>query len=636
MAHKRTNSSQAKDTKSQPQLIVSGGDGWTDRKKEVVISNPSSIILSSANLVYGAGKKISGKLNAKRLNSDDILRPGDGNYPKYENCLSTPNIHEIPLLQTSSLSTASPTKLEFGPEDGFFEVINSLAQRKEDLKELIKKVQINPNYLEETNTKLNEIQINLENLKKKLINLKKFEKKLKKNLVNLQTQKVSRRVQQDTRFYGETTHTYAYNHIKDLVDGLPNADSFFIEGFSRMILFGVADGIGWGEGSRKAAQAALLAFFIKFKNSIENKKNRNKVWDTLSICDIFGRAIHFISDMVDSLTEGKTTLCGGVLIELIHQSHHSQSLPHSPGPIPHSPSHGREHSQSVTQLNAPSPLNPHHPTLEDFYHSQLNLQQIQNQQIISQYHQNSYLNVDNDDSTDSFDKIIKPLPKRWTFVGISVGDSLIYRFSVAHFFVSELTSSDRTGGVRDAGGALGGFEPDLRNFSYHSSLLDEGDLIIAVSDGVHDNLDPEVLHISPQQAFMDLLSHPFYASCFSLSSAPTASSWSNISDDAFKNLIKRKFKEKKLLDVILSNQNDFSTTRICKSIISFVEDSTKDHRKAIEDGTKLQKYWDTMLPDERERLNEQVQNGLRDAKGKFDHVTCVCIRVGQYSLYSTS
>ena len=41
------------------------------------------------------------------------------------------------------------------------------------------------------------------------------------------------------------------------------------------------------------------------------------------------------------------------------------------------------------------------------------------------------------------------------------------------------------------GPQLEGGEPDLRNLGVYVHLLDDGDLIALVSDGVHDNLDPE-------------------------------------------------------------------------------------------------------------------------------------------------
>lgn len=57
--------------------------------------------------------------------------------------------------------------------------------------------------------------------------------------------------------------------------------------------------------------------------------------------------------------------------------------------------------------------------------------------------------------------------------------------------------------VSDCGGRLGpivpekGSEPDLGNLTVDSVIVDEGDIIFLVSDGVHDNLDPQLLGNSP-------------------------------------------------------------------------------------------------------------------------------------------
>jgi len=55
--------------------------------------------------------------------------------------------------------------------------------------------------------------------------------------------------------------------------------------------------------------------------------------------------------------------------------------------------------------------------------------------------------------------------------------------------------------ARDCGGRLGpvdaSLNPDLRNLMSYYSLLDEGDIVVAVSDGVHDNLDPQLRGLAP-------------------------------------------------------------------------------------------------------------------------------------------
>jgi len=64
--------------------------------------------------------------------------------------------------------------------------------------------------------------------------------------------------------------------------------------------------------------------------------------------------------------------------------------------------------------------------------------------------------------------------------------------------------------VRDCGGRLGPYieegRPDLRNIELYFQRCYEGDMIIVVSDGVHDNLDPQILGVKPSDPiFQDYL-----------------------------------------------------------------------------------------------------------------------------------
>jgi serine/threonine protein phosphatase PrpC len=53
--------------------------------------------------------------------------------------------------------------------------------------------------------------------------------------------------------------------------------------------------------------------------------------------------------------------------------------------------------------------------------------------------------------------------------------------------------------ARDSGGRLGPYvgegAPDLRNITANYTICEEDDIILLVSDGVHDNLDPQVIII---------------------------------------------------------------------------------------------------------------------------------------------
>lgn len=94
-------------------------------------------------------------------------------------------------------------------------------------------------------------------------------------------------------------------------------------------------------------------------------------------------------------------------------------------------------------------------------------------------------------------------PPEWGFVYGSVGDCKAFHWSAVTGKFSDITACNRTESLSasDCGGRLGphlaGGLPDLRNFELGFFPCDEGDVIMIVSDGVHDNLDPEHLGYHP-------------------------------------------------------------------------------------------------------------------------------------------
>eukprot|EP01113_Clastostelium_recurvatum_P046662 TRINITY_DN820_c0_g1_i2.p1 TRINITY_DN820_c0_g1~~TRINITY_DN820_c0_g1_i2.p1 ORF type:complete len:956 (+),score=243.32 TRINITY_DN820_c0_g1_i2:188-3055(+) len=104
---------------------------------------------------------------------------------------------------------------------------------------------------------------------------------------------------------------------------------------------------------------------------------------------------------------------------------------------------------------------------------------------------------------------------RWAFVCASVGDCKAFSFSPQSGQVREVTEGSRplVLDASDCGGRLGpqieGQGPDLRNFQIFVDVsLQENDMIILMSDGVHDNLDPMMIGVNPQtlnQPFVDWL-----------------------------------------------------------------------------------------------------------------------------------
>ena len=482
--------------------------------------------------------------------------------PKYELCVSSDLSADVPNLKIRTPTCNNSISVEVGPDDGIFECLNAMIERKKLLKNLLKKLQQNPNALREDDSPYVKYDLGIEDIKFKFNNFKEAEKKLKTtNLYSNAQKRIEHRLHSDPRIYGRTIDTYAFDAVRCEKAGQPNADSFYAEGFPRNICFGVADGIGWGELSRRASQSALLGFCTYFKNEIAKRLQRTVNWDTNMVADVCRSALGVSHIFVNGMTEAKTTFVGGMIVELMDNNNKND-----------------EASKTIS---------------------------------IKQSYGSSSDDEDGEDSTSSS----KSKKKNWSFVGISVGDTLVYRYSTSRDVVSEVTSSDRTGGVRDAGGSIGGRVADLRNMSYHYCMLEEGDYIIAVSDGVHDNLDPEVLKVSPSSLDINVQDD-----C-----------WINVPDE-LKNNVKRQFKEDQLRLIINNSYSSDSSSVLSSNIIvdrviDFVWQKTNDHRTAYEKGSELQRDWNSLDPERREITNQEIQNTLKNPVGKFDHVTCLCIKV---------
>jgi len=552
-------------------LRSSGGAELRSRNEKDTSSEPTlmsgalGVGIGIGRGVYGraveVGKKIFEEMSHSSPSnySSPTIKPGDCRYPKYNFSYSVQSPYELPSLTISDADVSPASRIGFtvGPDSGFLECYAAFSDRKKQLRQLAKQ---NPSTLgadELANTELTS-----EEIKKKAANVRILEKRTKRLGVFQENSKGSIAKNSDRRVFGMTIDTYAFDHIKNERAGFPNADSFYAESYNNAIYFAIADGIGWGLASRRASQSALLGFST-FWNEFNLKKFRSRdIVFLAQACELALELAHF---SVHCNTEAKTTFSGGVVFELEHQ-------PVSSAPVERKLSRNRA---GLTRSNPQS------------------------------------VQVESDSDSDHDDESISS-GARWVFVGISVGDSLIYRYSVKGKCVTELTMSDRTGGVRDAGGSLGGPDPDLRNLTYHCCLVDEGDLLIAVSDGVHDNLDPEVLQVPLEEAGI---------------SDPNITGWNQV-DDSTKNEKKRKFKENKLCQIIESVSDPKSPELIANAVINFVVETTKSQREGYEKGSLLQRDWAIMPEQERDALNKWVQETLKHPVGKFDHVTCLVSQIG--------
>jgi hypothetical protein len=91
---------------------------------------------------------------------------------------------------------------------------------------------------------------------------------------------------------------------------------------------------------------------------------------------------------------------------------------------------------------------------------------------------------------------------RYAFICGSLGDCKAFLYSPKSKTAVDVTARNRGGiDAKDPGGRLGpyldGGAPDVRNLKVFFELCREGDIVILMTDGVHDNLDPKSLGKEP-------------------------------------------------------------------------------------------------------------------------------------------
>jgi len=91
------------------------------------------------------------------------------------------------------------------------------------------------------------------------------------------------------------------------------------------------------------------------------------------------------------------------------------------------------------------------------------------------------------------------------FLFTSIGDSKAFHYNHKSKVTIDLSKGSRPNWAdpTDCGGRMGpqldGGKPDLRNLSIAFQPCEEGDLFLIVSDGIHDNLDPQYLGKPPTE-----------------------------------------------------------------------------------------------------------------------------------------
>jgi len=197
--------------------------------------------------------------------------------------------------------------------------------------------------------------------------------------------------------------------------------------------------------------------------------------------------------------------------------------------------------------------------------------------------------------------------KKWGFVCASVGDCKVFHWSPRSKTVVDVTAGNRTNPLNasDCGGRLGphleGGQPDLRNFSIFFTTCEVEDIIMVMSDGVHDNLDPQTLGKTP----------------FDLNLTESKeTSWSDLPIEQIDS-VKEKYREDRLRDMIMdcgkTEDNQWqspSPEDIMKKVIDYCVTLTKSSRDFME-----------------QNPGKKLQDDYVQFPGKMDHTTFVALRV---------
>jgi len=201
-----------------------------------------------------------------------------------------------------------------------------------------------------------------------------------------------------------------------------------------------------------------------------------------------------------------------------------------------------------------------------------------------------------------------PFLSKWGFICVSVGDCKAYLYPCqdkasldengTKFKIRDITKDNRRPGtidVRDCGGRLGPTlkqgAPDLNNLTIQFQACQPGDFIIILTDGVHDNLDPQYMGIEPRMVGLE------------------GDSWVAI-ENANPELSyeKRDNYRKEFIAKTLKGLN--SPQQVTEMLLSHCRELTKKSREFMQNNG-----------------GKKVPEDYKLFPGKMDHTTCVCLRV---------
>jgi len=186
------------------------------------------------------------------------------------------------------------------------------------------------------------------------------------------------------------------------------------------------------------------------------------------------------------------------------------------------------------------------------------------------------------------------------FAFVNVGDCKAFLWSKESGTVTDLTRANRRSlyDCKDPGGRLGPYKdmsPDLRNLETYYTFCDEGDIIFMMSDGVHDNFDPQFLGKLPSD--------------FGL--AATDNKWDQLTSDV---KLCEEVKNRAMVEAFQGQIRNVKMTpkHLTRALTSYAYNITSKSREFME-----------LYP------NKKQSDSYLAYPGKMDHATAITLRVGR-------
>jgi len=199
---------------------------------------------------------------------------------------------------------------------------------------------------------------------------------------------------------------------------------------------------------------------------------------------------------------------------------------------------------------------------------------------------------------------------RWFFFGVSVGDCRAFHWNSRTGVVNEVVGTESVKAkpvtmrdARDPGGRIGPWTeeggPDIRNIELFGLECQDHDIIILVSDGIHDNLDPKFVGKTPED----------------LGLKSTGKSWDTVEDSAQAIKASQQW-SLELINKIIGGPESLQTKTTALSIVE-----------------KLTNHSLSLTSKSREFMVNNPSKRLPDDSieypGKMDHATCLAFVVSR-------